>query len=198
LQAPRITGEVVVRRSQPLLFNASDVIGMPPAQFERSCINIADDVLRGQTFAVEDWAAVAERLRALRLTVLAKCFGFVQWVRDRVEELESALIPTITFLGRSPRRMDLIEVSQAGASGRREVTSSVARMLRDFARSGRTTCLRKHRMSLLKAIPEMGPWIVTDSTSLRTHGDNQGTYSVVPDLRSRIQTHLPRSRSRKR
>ncbi len=94
--------------------------------------------------------AVGLRVKALEL---------VQWVRTRAASIESATIPVV-LLGKEPvGRRYRVQVSMAGATDRRVITDSEAKILREFASSRTATCARNKMRFLRGSIPEIALYV---------------------------------------
>ena len=189
------------RRHFPSLANAADVLGDAPDEFNYSCATTlfpsigldSMDVLdeRGESVRTAlvpaEWPRIRETLRKTRLVVQMKALGFAAWVRSRIERHEFALLPEVQFVRQQARNKVEVIVLQAGMSRTVVLSYSQHGLLSKLKEDGKAQCLRKVKMELIAAIPELAPWILSAGEGSAHAGENEGTYRIADDVRERIR-----------
>ncbi len=140
---------------------------------------------------VENWPAVRESLELGYITIISKCLGLVDWVRDRIEALESSLFPKIDFSADLERGSIEVTVRFRGISTKRKLTQTTRDFLESLATAGKATTLREHKRQLLVALPELRPWIRTvpvEPKATEYDYTQCGTYTLPEEVGGRIKT----------
>ena len=141
---------------------------------------------RGVALTTANWVEIRRQLAQGYGMVVAKVYDLANWIRGRIQRLEIAVIPRLRRLGLEGHNRVRIEIECAG--GRKEVVLSdmQAGFLRKLGATGVATTLRRTKMDVLKAVPELRVWIENRERAPGADVANEATYGVNRSVQAAI------------
>lgn len=148
--------------------------------------SLTDPRRRGLAFTTHNWDEIRRRILNGYGRIVKRALGLSNWIRKRIQELESAVVPCIEELGVGSYNRVKVEVSCAGSTRTLELTNMQAEFLRSLSTDGHVIGSRRTKKDVLSSIPELRPWI--ENLPRDPHADvaNEASYGVAPAVQTAI------------
>ena len=189
---------------------AADVLGELPREFHECrvlsmAIMCTENMTEGSRTAVcrpgksneliektvENWPTIRGDIEAVRLLTIAQVSQLLGWIRNRIDALAAALIPSVNWVEALPYNGVRVEVRIAGATRRVDLTNAEADLLRGMATKDQEKSLRRTKSELVKHIPELAMWISSSANPRSDRTENESTYRLAVDVRAHVCPTLP-------
>jgi hypothetical protein len=135
---------------------------------------------------LQNWEQVRDHLAGCYLLIRFRALGLLAWIRERVRDFETQMLPQIRRLRDLERGNVALEVAVGGSSREVVVSGSANDFLRHLARAGSGKTSRKVIGEVRERLPELADWISRD----RSDGVNYAWYSIPGLARAGLQPLL--------
>lgn len=205
-QGSKFALRILGRSKLPSLDRPADLLGAVPLAFTeplaatfvaqlraRDAIIIERNQLEHRIFRrTENWGEIRKVMLLGYRAVTARSLALVGWVRERTDSLIDAAWPRIELIQRPASGPWTWSVHLAGQARQIRMKVAPSVLLMDLVEKGSATSLRRAKLQLLEAIPELRAWIGPTRSRLKRSAENRGHYALAPAIRGRISVSTRR------
>ncbi|MBK9387280.1 MAG: hypothetical protein IPN34_20890 [Planctomycetes bacterium] len=132
---------------------------------------------------VQNWEQVRDHLAGCYFLIRFRALGLISWIRERVCEFETQMVPRLKKLRDLERNKVAIEVTLSGGSREVVITGSASDFLLRLGKDGKAKASRKVLGEVRERVPELRDWIERHVTV----EDNYAWYKIANLARAGLQ-----------